>query len=153
MGRLELLERRTKLLNQLSKGISLITIVEDLSQEYKVSKQAIYKDSERLQTWAPQIIQLKDSNLAYSLVNNIKQVIPNAWYEYTQADNSAAKVGALRLIMDATTRLADLLQSLGMIPSAPLQIKHTGEPQITVKVWRPDGEEKTESPAADRTET
>lgn len=108
-----LLVRRTKMLNYVSKGVPLQTIVTDLSTEFKRKPETIYKDYERMATWAPQILTLKDDKLAYSLVNNIKQIIPNAWYEYTQADNSSAKIGALRLIMEATLKLAQLLQSLG----------------------------------------
>jgi len=68
-----------------------------------------------LNTWAPQILQLQDDNLAFELVNNIKQVIPNAWAEYHRADNSNARIGALRVVMDATMKLIDVLQSLGKL--------------------------------------
>jgi len=108
-----LLERRTKMLNYTSKGVPLQTIVNDLSRDYNRKPATIYKDYENMALWAPQILTLKDDRLAYSLVNNIKQVIPNAWHEYLTADNSNAKIGALRLIMDATLKLAQLLQSLG----------------------------------------
>jgi len=101
------------MLNYTSKGVPLQTIVTDLSREYNRKPATIYKDFEKMGVWAPQILTLKDDRLAYSLVNNIKQVIPNAWHEYLTADNSSAKVGALRLIMDATLKLAMLLQSLG----------------------------------------
>lgn len=109
----QLLARRTKMLNYVSKGIPLQVIVNDLAAEYERKPATIYKDFEKMATWAPQILTLKDDKLAYALVNNIKQVIPNAWYEYKQADNSNAKIGALRLIMEATLKLAQLLQSLG----------------------------------------
>jgi len=108
-----LLERRTKMLNHLSKQIPIGAIAQDLAREYGVSVDAIYQDHHRLVQWAPHILQLHDDALAYELVNNIKQVIPNAWFEYKQADNSNAKIGALRLVVDTTLKLAQLLQSLG----------------------------------------
>jgi len=109
----QLLIRRTKMLDYISKGIPLHTIVNDLAVAFERKPATIYKDFENMAHWAPQILTLRDDKLAYSLVNNIKQVIPNAWYEYKQADNSNAKIGALRLIMEATLKLAQLLQSLG----------------------------------------
>lgn len=109
----QLLERRTKMLNHISKGIPLQIIVNDLCVEFKRKPSTIYKDFQRMAVWAPQILTLKDDRLAYSLVNNMKLIIPNAWHEYQTADNSNAKIGALRLIMEATLKLAQLLQSLG----------------------------------------
>ena len=108
-----LLERRTKMLNYLSKQIPIGTIASDLATEYNVSLDAIYQDHHRLVQWAPQVLQLQNDALAYELVNNIKQVIPNAWYEYKQADNSNARIGALRLIMDSTAKIIEILQKLG----------------------------------------
>jgi len=101
------------MLNYLSKGVPIGNMVAEFASEYEVSKEAIYVDYHRLSQWAPQILQVRDDSLAYELVNNIKQVIPNAWHEYVTADNSNAKIGALRLVMEATLKLAQLLQSLG----------------------------------------
>lgn len=138
----DLLVRRTKMLNFISKGVPLQTVVDDFSRDYKVSRIAIYKDYERMCQWAPQILQLKDDTLIYELINNVKQVIPNAWFEYTNADNSNAKVGALRLIMDSTLKLVNMLQSLGKIEKAPTRIEAQIVKPIVVKMWTPEDAEK-----------
>lgn len=135
-----LLERRTKTLNYLSKGIEPITIIRDFSKEYRVSEYAIRKDIERLPQWAPQVLQLKDDSLAFELANNIKQVIPNAWAEYLKGDNSSARIGALRVVIDATMKLIDVLQSLGKLEKTPERIQTELKAQIVVKMWKPEDE-------------
>ena len=138
--KIELLERRTKTLNYLSKGIESSVIVRDFAREFKVSEHAIRKDIQRLPNWAPQVLQLEDDSLAYELANNIKQVIPNAWAEYLKADNSNARIGALRVVMDATIKLIQVLQDLGKMRKVPEQIQAELKAAIVVKMWQPDVE-------------
>lgn len=133
-----LLERRTKMLNLLCKGVPLRTIVIDFSRDYDVSEKAIYMDWRNRQRWAPQIAQLNDPSLIDELVQGLKQILPNAWYEYKTNANPAAKVGALRLAKETYLDLVKVLQSIGRVEKAPEQLRI--EQSIIVKMWKPSDE-------------
>jgi len=86
------------------KGVDLVTIVTDLSKKYEVKKCTIYNDWKRRERWLNEIF---DFNLPQEILYGIKVVVPSAWKEYLSADNSNARIGALRLAMDAYTRIFD----------------------------------------------
>lgn len=120
---MEIRERRSKMLNLYGKGISLNTIVSDLAREYEVKKHTIYVDWGRRGKWLDDILGSKYPGFELIVVNNIKQILPNAWKEFLTAPSSRERVNALRLILDVNTHIFEMLQSLGKIEKLPEELK------------------------------
>jgi len=123
-----LLQRRTEMLNLLCKGVSFNQIVEDFATKYNVKPATIYQDWHRRQRWMSYITQLNDPTVINELLQGLRQIIPNAWYEYKQADNTNAKIGALRVLRETYLTIIEVLQSIGRIEKMPEEL------QATVKV-------------------
>jgi len=106
-----------------AQGTKLSNIINDFNQEYKISKQGLYKDWNNREKWAAEVVQIDDPVLISELVQGLKQIIPNAWYEYTQGDNTSAKIGALKLVKDTYLNIIEILQSLGKVRRMPMEIE------------------------------
>jgi hypothetical protein len=96
-----LLERRSKMLKLNAQAFPLSMVVNQLSAEYDVSKQAIYKDWKKRGSWQIQLLELGSlPQLCKDLYATHKEIYRMAVMEYLRGDNSAARVGALRLMRD-----------------------------------------------------
>ena len=105
----ELVERRRKMVRKRAKGLPLNIVVNQLSKEYSRTKQALYKDWRNRKTWIKDILELGDSETVffdfYARHEEIYQMTVMVYY---QADNSSAKVGALRLLRDLNRDLYEI---------------------------------------------
>lgn len=137
----ELLERRTKMLTLKSQGVPLKTIINDFVSEYAVSKQALYKDWRTRKKWASDVAQLNDPALLDELIQGLKQIIPNAWYEYKTNPNPSVKLGALKLAKETYLNLIEIGQSTGQIERVPEKAEVKGK--IIVELWHPDDDSNT----------
>jgi len=127
-------ERRTEMLRDVCRGVPLKLIVKDLAEKYGVSVKSVYADWEKRNEWMSQIVQLEDKSLVYELVEGLKQIIPAAWIEYEKGDNTAARVGALKVAQKTYRDLIEVLQSIGVIEKKPEQI----EASVVIRAWDPD---------------
>lgn len=118
-----LLERRRQFIKDFCRGVPLNIIVKGLSDKYGVSEQTIYSDWRRRNSWMPILFNVEDETLILQYIAGLKEVIPAAWTQYVEGDNTAAKVGALRLAKDIYMDLIDILQSIGAVPKKPFEIK------------------------------
>jgi len=134
----QILERRPKMLTLRSQGVPLKTIIKDFVREYGVSKQALYKDWKKRNQWAREIARLEDPALLDELIQGLKQIIPNAWYEYKTNPNPSVKLGALKLAQQTYITLIEILQSMGIVAKEPIRIEEKA--RITVKMWKPEDE-------------
>jgi len=123
-----------------SQGAKLGTIVNDFTEEYKVSKQALYKDWNKREQWASDVCELDEPALLTELVHGLKQVIPNAWYEYKTNPNPSVKLGALKLAKETYLDILEVLQSIGKIEKVPEKAEITAKVGIIVKMWKPSDE-------------
>lgn len=115
----QLLERRTRMLTLKAQGVPLKTIIQDLSQEQECTPQALYTDWRKRELWATDVAQLDDPILLGELIQGLKQVIPNAWYEYKTNPNPSVKLGALKLVKETYVTLIEVLQSVGRLTKVP----------------------------------
>jgi hypothetical protein len=84
-----------------AQAFPLNMIVNQLSDEYEVSKQAVYKDWRNRASWQTQLLELGDlSQLCRDLYATHKEIYRMAALEFLRGDNSNARVGALRLLRD-----------------------------------------------------
>jgi len=106
-----------------SQGVPLKTIIKDFVIDYEVSEQALYQDWRKRNIWARDIGRLRDPALLDELIQGLKQIIPNAWYEYKTNPNPSVKLGALKLAKETYMDLIDILQSMGIVEKMPEKIE------------------------------
>jgi hypothetical protein len=97
----KLLERRRELLKTRNYGVSLVDAVKNLSGKYHVSTRTIYYDWQHRKQWIEAVLDIQDPQAFFlELVANHKEIYRLAALEFLQADNSNARIGALRLLRD-----------------------------------------------------
>lgn len=127
----ELLDRRETLLRHMVKGARLKDVAEEMTKnisdlaerEKRIS--AICKDWERRDSWIENVVRLNDKSYLAELVGGMNEAMRRCWIEYATGDNSNARVGALRTVIDGKTRIGLLLMKAGTIKQAPRQIEST----------------------------
>jgi hypothetical protein len=93
------------------------------------------------------VVRPHDDTILDETIGSIREVAAASWLEYTRATNSNAKVGALRTVLEASGKLIDIMQSIGSITKAPLEISTVGPSDA--EVWsRLTDDEKRELIAA-----
>ena len=103
--RLETLTRRKELLKNRNLGMNLADNVNLLAAKYDVTKRAVYKDFKNRKAWIPVILQIEDTDTVFlDLLSQHKELYRLCSLEYLKADNSNAKIGALRLLRDLNAR-------------------------------------------------
>ena len=96
-----LIERRQKMVKLRASGLSLTKVIKDLAAECEVTTRALYYDWKHRKTWLKTILELKDPETFFlDLLSKHKEISRLAMLEYLQADNSNAKIGALRLLKE-----------------------------------------------------
>lgn len=114
----------------MARGFTIHAVAEDLAKNnplfQNVSIAAIVKDWTRRKTWLHIVIRPDDDTILDETIGSIREAAAAAWMEYARAANSNAKVGALRTVLEANAKLVDILQSIGAITKAPLEIRTVG---------------------------
>jgi hypothetical protein len=118
----QLLERRTKMLQQHLMGIPLKLIVENLEKESVATAKNLYHDWERRRQWIPQVVQLDDPTLLHGFLEGARSVLPKAWLLLQDTENDFVKLGALKLIKDTNLEVLEILQSVGAVEKKPQQV-------------------------------
>lgn len=112
----DLIARRRDLVKDRAFGVSLHDAVERLSLKYQVTRSAIYKDWKRRRTWLSAIVGIDDPTAFFlELVAAHLEVKRLAMKEYLTGDNSAARIGALRLIRELNLDLNQMLVTHDLI--------------------------------------
>lgn len=110
LGKVKVAERRWELLQLEGTGFNRNEIVKRLSEKFGVSERAIYYDFQRRRIWQPALTQVEDrKKVFYKILNRFEQIYRKASFVHLQTQNDNAKVGALKLMLDVNTRLADVL--------------------------------------------
>lgn len=88
-------------------GFSKAETVKIISEKFGCSRQGIYYHFSNRDKWQSDFINYKDSKELFNLViNRLNYVYREASFNLLHADNSNAKAGCLRLMMDSTVQLA-----------------------------------------------
>ena len=99
---LELLKRRTEMLDMICKGFHPSSVISQLSENYAVSERCLWSDWERREKWVPMLLSLeKYAEFTDEMETKLNAVQKAAWSTYMRASNDSAKVGALRLVLDS----------------------------------------------------
>jgi hypothetical protein len=117
-----LLERRTRMLQEHLMGVPLKLIVQNLEEEFGVKAHRLYVDWGRRQKWIPQVVQLDDPTLLHKFLEGAKSVLPKAWFLLQDTENDFVKLGVLKLIKDTNIQVLEILQSVGAIEKKPAEL-------------------------------
>ena len=106
---MSLLERRQEIRRLRGKGLPLNVIVNDLAPKYEVTPRAIYKDWKNRKHRIKALLSLGDPDAVFlDIVSRHNEIFRIAMVEYLSADNSSAKVGAIKLLRDLNRDLYDM---------------------------------------------
>lgn len=106
--------RRKELLIESSRG-NLGEAIRDLAIKYSVSEDTLYKDWASRDKWINDIVRIDDPTLAKKYFMGLEEVVQEAKWMIKQADNSNAKVGALRIVKETYGLLLDILVKAGYL--------------------------------------
>ena len=81
----------------------------DLSTKYKVHPRTVYKDFESKKKWQPELTELKDNQeVLLKIINRYEQIYRAASFVQFNTKNESARLGAFRIMMEATRRLCEV---------------------------------------------
>ena len=90
--------RRRKLLRLKAKGYELVDSVNQLSQEFAVTRECIWKDWRNRRKWLPEILEITDREaFFYTVISDHQEIARLVIREFLTADNSNARIAALKL--------------------------------------------------------
>ena len=105
-----LMERRRKMLQYKSEGLSLADIVKHLATEYNVSLRSLYYDWEKRKQWMATVLEISDPETFFlDLVSRHHDIYRMTILEYLRGDNSNARIGALRLLRDINNDFQEMI--------------------------------------------
>jgi len=103
-------ERRLESLKLEGLGLSQSEIVKQVSEKFQVSARSIYRDFQLRSQWQPALLELKDKDrIVQKIVNRYEQVYERAAFKHVTSPNEAVQVGALKIMLEATAKLAETL--------------------------------------------
>jgi FlaA1/EpsC-like NDP-sugar epimerase len=110
LGLVVVAERRLELLKLECLGLSQSEIVKQVSEKFQVSARSVYRDFQLRSQWQPALLQLKDKDrVLQKIVNRYEQVYERAAFKHVTSPNEAVQVGALKIMLEATAKLAETL--------------------------------------------
>jgi hypothetical protein len=99
---LELLKRRTEMLDTICKGFHPSQVIAQIAEKYEVSERCLWSDWQRRKKWVPMLLSLeKYAEFSDTMETKLNAVQKAAWSTYTKASNDSARVGALRVVLDS----------------------------------------------------
>jgi len=91
-------------------GLSQSEIVKQVSEKFQVSARSVYRDFQLRSQWQPALLELKDRDrIVQKIVNRYEQVYERAAFKHVTSPNEAVQVGALKIMLEATAKLAETL--------------------------------------------
>ena len=135
-----LYERYLRIISMMAQGLKPTAIVKAIASEFKVSERTAWRYWSTRENWMPEIVRLEGKSEAVisELLAALQETRTLLFNTYLDADNSAAKVGALKQIAQQVVQEIDIRQSLGLLPRKPIEIDQktevAGPPTIIVQV-------------------
>ena len=122
--RMDLLERRQKMVKRRAVGVSLAEVVKELALEYQVSHRALYHDWMIRKKWLKTLLEIGDPETFFlDLVSSHREIYRWASLEYLKGDNSNARIGALRLLRDLNKDFYEMIVPRHIIQTTKSEVK------------------------------
>jgi TRAP-type mannitol/chloroaromatic compound transport system substrate-binding protein len=113
---LKLLKRRAEMLDAVSTGLHPSAVVGQLAGKYGVSERCLWSDWQRRAKWVPLLLNLeKYAGFADMVERKLNAVQKAAWSIYLKASNDNARVGALRVVLEALEVHGEIVQTAEVI--------------------------------------
>lgn len=104
------------MLDAVSTGLHPSAVVGQLAGKYGVSERCLWSDWERRSKWVPLLLNLeKFAGFSEMVEQRLNSVQKAAWSIYLKASNDNARVGALRVVLEALEIHSDIVQVQGVI--------------------------------------
>ena len=130
--------RRLELLEMEGNGFNREEIVKHLAEKHQVSPRSVYYDFQKKAVWQPVLQQIKNKQqILMKIVNRYEHIYRKAAFKYLQANNDAIAFAALKMMMEANTRLYETLLPERARKKVETLVTQT-EPFIIEKWCRPD---------------
>lgn len=107
-------DRRLKLLKMEGAGFSRIEILNELTKEFEVCKATIHRDYRLRSKWQPSIQSMDPEASLLKTINRYEQIYRKASLISLQDQNPNARVGALKVMLEATKALHSVIVPEGM---------------------------------------
>lgn len=137
------MEVRVKMSRYYANGLSPSNIIDLLKKEYPaVSERTMWRYWAKRNEWLPSLTSkdiAKTTEATDKLLLAIEESRRMAYATYVKADNTSARVGAIGKYQDAIRLEAEFRQSLGLLPSRPLEIEAKGltPANLVLQLWMP----------------
>jgi hypothetical protein len=103
-------ERRLEALKLEGMGLSQPEIVKQISEKFQVSARSVYRDFQLRNLWQPVLLQLKDRDkVMQKIINRYEQIYERAAFKHVTSQNENVQIGALKIMLEATGKLAEVL--------------------------------------------
>jgi hypothetical protein len=103
-------ERRLESLKLEGMGLSQPEIVKQISDKFQVSARSVYRDFQLRGQWQPVLLQLNDRDkVMQKVINRYEQIYERAAFKHVTSQNENVQVGALKIMLEATGKLAEVL--------------------------------------------
>jgi hypothetical protein len=113
---LRLLRRRAEMLDAVCTGLHPSAVISQLAEKYSISEKALWSDWLRRDKWVPFLLELeKFSDFSGMVVERLNGVQKAAWSIYLKASNDSARVGALRIVLEALEIHRDIVQTMDVL--------------------------------------
>jgi len=109
----EVLDRRREMLELRGKGMNPGEVATTISDKYGIERRSVLQDWSRRGTWLDEVAGLDDLSIVLmESLYNMRRRARDAYYLYMTADNSSAKVGALRLAFDVDKSTIEVVSGI-----------------------------------------
>ena len=89
-------------------GFNQVEIVQHLSEKFQCSARTVYRDFEKREEWQPFLQHLDDhGRVLMKILNRYEQVYRHAGFLLLQASHENAKLGALKIMLEANKQLCE----------------------------------------------
>ena len=93
-----------------SMGFPLGEVVKELAEKYQISTRSLYYDFKNRKTWMEALLGIDDPKAFFvDLLSNHQEIYRLTSLEFLKADNSNARIGALKLLRDLNKDFVELL--------------------------------------------
>ena len=119
----QITEIRQKILKNEGTGFSRPETVKMVAEQCKISTRNVYYHLSTRAKWQSDFLNYEDAKeLHHIIISRLNHVYQEASFQYLHADNSSAKCGLLRVMLDATMKLAGVCTVTATPDKQPTQI-------------------------------
>lgn len=131
-------EIRLKLLKMQGLGFSKAETVKQLTETFNITRGGAYYHFETLSKWASQYLDFENvKDFQFNILNQLSTINREASFQYLQAKEDNARIGYLRVRLEALSKLAEFLPEGAKTPS-DVPVKWEDQPFLDLNLLTPE---------------